>query len=85
MFFFCTAYWVVLTNLQFSIQHLESRSVVIFFFLLYSLSVKLLMFLFSCGILYLPYVVIFLVSSFEVNDLSVPIYRLNLELGLPFH
>ena len=43
------------------------------------------MFSFSCGILYLPYVVIFLVSSFEVNDLSVPIYRLNLELGLPFY
>ena len=30
-FFFFTAYWVVLTNLQFSIQHLKSRSVVIFF------------------------------------------------------
>ena len=30
-------------------------------------------FLFSCGIFYLPYIVIFLASPYEVNDISVPI------------
>ena len=34
---------------------------------------------FSCGIFYLAYIVIFLVSSFEVNDISVLIWRLNLD------
>ena len=61
-------HWVVLTNSRFSIKHLESHSVVIY-------SQRKVPYVFCAVVEYFIFLILlyFLVSSFEVKDLSVPI------------